>query len=207
MGRRLVVSDVHGEWMRLAQALRQAGYRPDQDRLFLLGDYIDRGSDSRGTVTFVKRLVAGGAVALRGNHDVMPGIVARDPSRLAWWINNGGDTTMRDYDGMLPPDDVIEWLEHLPLYHEEPDCILVHAGLAPGVPLDQQAERTLLWAREEFYRTYRGKLVVFGHTPTILLHERKEPWAYGDLLGIDTGAIWGGPLTLLDLDSRETWMA
>lgn len=204
--RRLAVSDIHGEGTRLLEALSAAGYDPARDRLFLLGDYMDRGADPRLTIQIVQGLVKDGATALCGNHDLMPGIVVRQPSYLQWWIDNGGDATLRSFQG-IPPVDVITWLESLPLYHEEPDCILVHAGLAPDVPLEQQDVRHLLWIREEFLFGYRGKRVIFGHTPTLYLNGAWEPWAGEDKLGIDTGAAIGGLLTVVDIDSGECWTA
>jgi serine/threonine protein phosphatase 1 len=205
--RRLVVSDIHGEGHRLLQALKAADYEPGNDRLFLLGDYIDRGTDSKVTVDIVRRLVADGAIALRGNHDTMPGIVRRDTGYFEWWVRNGGKSTIDSYGGKMPPDDVIDWLESLPLYHEEPDYILVHAGLEPGVPLAEQAEEALLWIREEFLNGYTGKRVIFGHTPTMNLHQTWEPWVQVDKTGIDTGAAYDGKLTVLDLDTLQTWTA
>lgn len=103
MGRRLVVSDIHGEGHRLLQTLKDAEYEPGNDRLFLLGDYIDRGTDSKATVETVQRLVADGAIALRGNHDTMPGIVRNHPGELEWWYRNGGAATMHSYGGRSEP--------------------------------------------------------------------------------------------------------
>jgi serine/threonine protein phosphatase 1 len=189
--------------------LAKAGYEPKVDRLFLLGDYVDRGTDSKATVEIVRALVADGAIALKGNHDAMPVEASRDPIAHAFWVqHNGGRTTVRDFDG-LPPQDVLEWLDSLPLYHEEPDCILVHAGVLADYPLENQGEGILCWIRGEFYEYYRGKKVFFGHTPTPNLHgEMKwEPWYGEDKVGIDTGAAYGGNLTLMDIDSGETWVA
>ncbi|HEY3364895.1 MAG TPA: metallophosphoesterase [Symbiobacteriaceae bacterium] len=204
--RRLAVSDIHGEGSRLLQALHAAAYDSAHDRLFLLGDYMDRGTDARLTVAIIQNLVADGAVALCGNHDLMPGIVVRAHTHLPWWVDNGGDATIRSFRG-LPPLEVIAWLDRLPLYHEEPDCILVHAGLTPGVALAEQDPVHLLWIREEFVNHYRGKRVIFGHTPTVYLHGTWAPWAGDDKLGIDTGAAVGGLLTVVDIDSLETWTA
>lgn len=207
VGRRLVVSDIHGEGERLLEALAKAEYKPGEDRLFLLGDYIDRGTDSKRAVEIVQDLVKGGAIALKGNHDVMPGQVRREPFMLGWWHRNGGMATVQSFGGEFPPDEVIDWLESLPLYHEEPDRILVHAGLLPGVPLSEQHERDMLWIRDEFHMGYRGKPVYFGHTPTWHLHGKWEPWFGQDKIGIDTGAAYGGLLTVLDIDTRQTWTA
>lgn len=251
MGRRLAVSDIHGERDRLQRVLDMAKYEPANDRLFLLGDYIDRGPDAKGTVDLVRQLQRNGAIALKGNHDaVLVAYYHGDATRYAWlrkhgferWLEQGGTETLASYGGDVP-DDVLAWLDALPLYHEEPDCILVHAGLKPGIPLEQQAHDDLLWIRDEFYgatpaqglsacdhRRYTGKKVIFGHTPTRILHEsyptpaqglhtcdghtptsilhqRWEPWYGVDKVGIDTGAVWGGVLTLYDLDTQETWTA
>lgn len=109
----------------------------------------------------------------------------------------------------MPPDEEIAWLDSIPLYHEEPDVILVHAGLFPGRPLAEQTEKVLLWITEPFLTNYRDKHVIFGHTPTPYLHGEKrwEPWFGPDKTGIDTGAVYGGKLTVLDIDSRTWWSA
>lgn len=206
--RRLVVSDIHGEGRRLLQVLEAARYDPSTDRLFLLGDYIDRGSDSEGTLEIVEHLVQRGAVALLGNHDLMLVSTYYDPGNLQLWLFNGGYTTLAEFGGVIP-ERWVRFLERLPTHHEEPDCIMVHAGLAPGLPLSQQSDRDKVWIREPFLSQYRGKRVYFGHTPTCLLHgeERWEPWYGEDKVGIDTGAVYGGVLTLLDIDSGQTWTA
>lgn len=223
LGRRLACADIHGHGRRLVQLLSLANYDPAHDRLFLLGDYVDRGPEPAYTVQVAQELHRAGAVCLLGNHDaVLLAYAQGDGSRYAWlrewafgtWAQQGGGVTLRDYGGTVPSD-VVDFLASLPLYHEEPDCILVHAGLKPGVPLSAQTDDDLLWIRREFHEDYRGKLVIFGHTPTSILHERysppgQSPWVpwYGvDKVGIDTGAVWGGPLTLLDLDSGQLWTA
>lgn len=207
MGRRLAVSDIHGEGHRLLQVLEKAHYEPGSDRLFLLGDYIDRGTDSKRTVEIVRSL---DAVTLKGNHDdwLVQVLKHRDISVFDW-IKRGGWATLRDYGGW-PPDDVIAWLDSLASYHEEPDCILVHAGLKPSVPLNEQSPHDLLWIRGKFLNGYRGKRVIFGHCPTSWItgdSNFRGIWHGPDKTGIDTGAAYGGPLTLLDIDSGETWIA
>lgn len=213
MWRRLAVSDIHGEGHRLLQVLEKAHYEPGNDRLFLLGDYIDRGTDSKRTVEIVQALQRTGAIVLMGNHDYVCVQVCRGAvDNPHWqgdrdlWSSQGGDTTLRDYSG-IPPDDVLDWLANLALYHEEPDCILVHAGLRPGIPLQEQNPNDLLWIRKPFHEGYRGKRVIFGHTPTSILHGSWDVWHGPDKMGIDTGAVWGGYLTLCDLDNGQVWTA
>lgn len=209
--RRLAVSDIHGYASKLESVLQQAGYNPDRDRLFLLGDYIDRGPEIRRTVELCIGLQRQGAVALLGNHDCAC-MLSWKPEMYEIWTRpgNGGDLTLSEYGGRVPRR-VLRWFERLPLWHEEPDCILVHAGFRPGVQLLRQNPHDLLWIREEFWFGYRGKLVIFGHTPTNILHGKPAPWYGLDKIGIDTGACYtdefGGCLTLFDLDTHDIWQA
>lgn len=207
-GRRLVVSDIHGHGERLLAVLAKANYDPTNDRLFLLGDYIDRGPDSVGTLRIVRNLAEKGAVVLPGNHEDMMVRAYRDPNQMDLWMHNGGYTTLMEFGGEIPHE-WVEFVLSLPKQHEEPDCILVHAGLFPGLPLEEQSDSDKLWIRGPFLANYRGKRVIFGHTPTRHLRpdKRWEPWYGEDKLGIDTGAAFGGVLTLLDIDTNETWTA
>lgn len=211
MGRRLAISDIHGEGHRLLQVLDKAHYEPGTDRLFLLGDYVDRGTDSNTTVQLVQMLVELGAVALKGNHDdwMWRNAAGIQPADFHGWIEQGGWTTLRDYQGW-PPDSVTAWLAGLPFYIEEPDCILVHGGLKPGIPLNEQSHHDMLWIRREFHNNYRGKRVIFGHSPTSWITGDPnflDIWHGPDKTGIDTGAAYGGRLTLYDLDTHQTWWA
>jgi serine/threonine protein phosphatase 1 len=204
--RRLAISDIHGEAERLEKVLIKAGYSPQSDRLFLLGDYIDRGPDAKRTLEAVRKLVANGALALKGNHEAMMIVAARDELSLQLWLINGAYGTLQSFDNHIPTS-VVEWCGGLPNIHEEPDCILVHGGMKVGVPLEQQSEDDLLWSRWEPQTAYEGKRVIFGHTPTKFYHDKWEPWHGRNCLAIDTGAVYGGRLTLVDIDSLETWTA
>lgn len=215
--RRLCIADLHGEYHRLLSVLEQANYGPD-DSLYCLGDYIDRGEDSKITIELVMELQRNGAVVLRGNHEqvasclLLGGRLAtahwpHSPQEQMWiWYEQGGNTTMRDYNGAIPTD-VLQWMGALPLYHEEEDLILIHAGLRPGIKLENQATDDLLWIRNEFILYPTAKLIVFGHTPTPLIHFSDMPYFGDGKIGLDTGAVFGGKLTLMDLDSKEIWQA
>lgn len=93
----LAISDIHGHRALLENVLRQASYKPGKDRLFLLGDYIDRGPDSLGTLEMVKELVEGGAVALRGNHEQMLLDVLAERLGMPTWLRNGGGNTIESF--------------------------------------------------------------------------------------------------------------
>ncbi len=100
MKRTLVISDIHGELTLFEELLQTAGYNPDQDQLILLGDYIDRGPDSKRVLEKVMELKDGGAVVLKGNHEDMMDRAFKTDDERTWknWINrNGGTETLKSY--------------------------------------------------------------------------------------------------------------
>jgi serine/threonine protein phosphatase 1 len=199
------IGDVHGCAGRLATlhariAADWAAEPAPQALVIHLGDYVDRGTDTPG----VLRLVAGpppipGArsVVLRGNHEAMmldalaPGA---SPATQALWQANGGRATMLSYGGTVPRED-IALLEGMGLSCREGDYLFVHAGIDPREPLDIQDEHEMLWIREPFLSWPKrlGFVVVHGHTPA------PAPEVRAHRIGIDTGAVGGGPLTCLVL--------
>lgn len=179
--RTFVIGDVHG-WAgpleRLLAALRPRA--AEGDPLVLLGDYVDRGPETRGVVDLVlaeREQWPGPVVTLKGNHEAML-LEALASGRLAdfhnWYQNARGDTTMASYgartlgefDAALPPAHR-EFFESLTLWHEDEHGIYVHAGLLPGRAPAECGEEDLLWIREPFIESDYAwpKPVVFGHTP------------------------------------------
>ncbi|MFF2910278.1 metallophosphoesterase [Paenibacillus sp. NPDC057934] len=111
-GRILTVSDIHGYGGLLEKLLERADYRPGHDRLFLLGDYVNKGPDSEGTLALIESLCKGGAVALTGNNELR-------------WLNNNVAPRWSPF------------LRTLPLWCKYEGYLFVHAGIRPGVPLEQ----------------------------------------------------------------------
>lgn len=229
-GGRLVyaVGDVHGRLDVLEPLLRDIaqdvvattpGERP---LLVFLGDYVDRGPDSRRVVDLILRLRAGGhfeVAALKGNHEEALLQFLDDPAFAPTWMEHGGGPTLASYGVQPPPGrtDPDAWArarealeqalppEHRQFYEELElirtvgDYAFVHAGVRPGVPLEQQAERDLLWIRHEFLqgRGPFGKVIVHGHTPS------EEPQLTPHRLGVDTGAYATGVLTAVRLHGAD----
>jgi serine/threonine protein phosphatase 1 len=148
-----VVPDIHGRADLLrdglaAIAARAAGHT---GTIVGLGDYVNKGPDSKGAVDLLRLAPPSGwrRVLLKGNHDAMMVEGLRDPSRMSWWLERGGDATIRSYGGH--PSDVaaadVEWLDRLALMHVDRFRVYVHAGLDPELPLERQTEKTLLWKR------------------------------------------------------------
>jgi len=194
------IGDVHGCLAKLDDLLHRcaelAGSRPH--RFVFLGDYIDRGPNSRGVIRRLRSLAEqrpGDVVCLMGNHeDILLSAVAQ-PSNIPWWLDNGGHTTLASYGVESPeelPADDIDWIRRLPLCHDDGLRFFVHAGIDPNVPLDQQDKDTLLWTRERYPETHDpGRFIVHGHTPVPSAHPDLNPHR----LNLDTGAVYGGPLS------------
>ncbi|MEW5687526.1 MAG: metallophosphoesterase family protein [Pseudomonadota bacterium] len=222
-GGRLVyaIGDTHGCLPALLDLLARieadavgvgAGERP---LLVFLGDYMDRGPDSRGVIEAILELEAGGrfeVVCLKGNHeDAMIRFLA-DPAYAPAWIENWGEATLRSY-GVDPwggeatqarflevfPASHRAFLSRLQLTFSVGDYLFVHAGVRPGTPIEVQSERDLLWIRWEFLesRDDFGKVVVHGHTPS------ERPDARPNRIGVDTGVYFSGVLTAVRLQGES----
>lgn len=208
----LAVGDLHGRYDLLEQVLDRLAPRHAGSRLVFLGDYIDRGPDSRQVV---ERLIALGrerpdTVFLKGNHEELL-LDALEGRRLELWLLNGGLETLASYGlaGLEPPGpetlsrlpaDHLEFFRGLRLYFESQSYLLVHAGVDPELGLEKQDARDLLWIRDRFFQApgHRlGKTVVFGHTPF------EEPLRGPGLIGIDTGAVYDNALTCVKLPEEE----
>jgi serine/threonine protein phosphatase 1 len=198
------VGDVHGRLDLLLRAMQQikdhAAGRPHH--LLCLGDYVDRGPDSRGVIeTLMAVQAAGGVTCLKGNHEQMMIDAAREGGfAVTRWLQNGGMAALRSYGGgrlhdmYMIPEAHVAWLDRLPLMARDRHRIYVHAGLAPGRPVRKQQAKTLLWIREAFLRAGAGDLpahVVHGHTP---VWEGKQAPASPERLphrtNLDTGAYF-----------------
>jgi serine/threonine protein phosphatase 1 len=204
------VGDIHGCLDRLEMLLDEVQPDLEKDVLLFIGDYIDRGPDSRRVVDYVLRLQQKypreHVVCLKGNHEAMF-LDFLEGRERELFLFNGGLGTLRDYWGdnwdrkkelILPPEHESFYRE-LRAYYETPDYIFVHGGLKPGVPLPEQQEEDLLWIRGEFIASMEdfGRLVIFGHTPF------KSPLMMPNKIGIDTGAVYGNFLTCLKLPQKE----
>src|SRR4051812_10474010 len=210
--RTLAVGDIHGTSAALDALLAVVQPTAD-DLLVFLGDYVDRGPDSKGVID---RLIALGqthrVVCLRGNHEVMMVEARRQPSELRNWLSVGGVQTMNSYAragwkasfDQVPPEHW-ELLEHGLLdFFETETHIFVHANLDPNAPVDEQSDLMLFW---EFVnspvRHMSGKVMVCGHSS----QRNGLPKAWPTTYCLDTGAYAGGWLTCLDVVSQKYWQA
>lgn len=194
------IGDVHGclEPLKNILAIIERT-TPSGGTVVFLGDYVDRGPDSKGVIDLIMAgpKKAGWAwVALKGNHeDMMVGAIDGE-YEMNWWIGNGGGQTMLSYDGN-PILEHVEWLRKLPLKHEDAHRIYVHADVDETVPIDEQTEQTMLWSRKppHYSGQYWGKHLVHGHTPSI-----NNPMTVGNRTNVDSAAVFGGKLSCVVFD-------
>jgi serine/threonine protein phosphatase 1 len=177
----------------LTRALDEIGDLEAQDaKLVMLGDYVDRGPQSREVLDeLIRRSADDRVVCLRGNHEEIMVAGLEDPGAEIQWLVNGGSATLASYAGNVPPERVA-WLRGLAVSYETEHQFFVHAGVRPGVQLDSQDPQEMVWIRGLFLDSDEdfGKHVVHGHTPA------RAPELRSNRSNLDTGAYQSGTLTV-----------
>ncbi len=208
--RLIAIGDIHGCLSALLSLLE--AIKPGRDdTIITMGDYIDRGPDSRGVIDCLLQLQSAcNLVPLLGNHDEMLiDIRSGRADMLGDWLLFGGDATMSSYGTLKPetiPQNHIEFLEDCLLYYETEKHIFLHATYDPALPLDRQTLQMLLW--DKIRPTppgphCSGKTVIVGHTA----QRNGEILDLGYLKCIDTCCYGEGWLTAMDVQSGQIWQA
>ena len=207
MPRTIAIGDIHGCSIALATLIEIIAPQPD-DTVVPLGDYVDRGIDSRGVIDQLMAL-AGRCrlVPILGNHEEMLLHACGDVWSFQFWMKCGGRVCLDSYgatgDVHLIPAEHRDFLRSCRTYFETERQFFVHASYRPDVPLEQLDIFTLYWSSLREYMPpmphCSGKVAIVGHTP------QPEVLDLGYLKCIDTGCCYGGWLTALDVDSGQVW--
>jgi serine/threonine protein phosphatase 1 len=201
------IGDIHGCFDKLIALMDIIDVDLKRDILVFIGDYIDRGSQSKEVVDYLIDLSgqAEKVVFLKGNHELMLEQYLDGTNRFGF-LANGGLATLDSYSDGGSPDETnpipathLDFFSKLSIFYETDQYIFVHAGLKPDVSLEEQNEWDMLWIREEFiYSDFDfGKRVIFGHTPF------QKPLVFENKIGIDTGAVYGNKLTCVELPAEQ----
>lgn len=220
-----IVGDIHGRRTQLRDLIGMLPRDEQADTLVFLGDLIDRGDDAPGVVSDVMSIQERNpdrVVCIRGNHEQMLLDFLAQAAPL--WLTpvTGGERTFEQYTGSAPavtkeddfelmrekilnaiPAAHLDFIRLMPLYYEDEYALYVHAGLDNGKHPSDTDPRMLLWSRDmEFFKHYRGKPCVFGHTPTAFLPLRGRLGRHGiyifhSAIGLDTGYNHQSPLSCL----------
>lgn len=229
--RTYAIGDIHGHLDKLqalhdllAADMAQNGAAP----VVHVGDLVDRGPDSKGVIDYLAGGIAQGQdwVVLKGNHDrLFTGYLGdptwQDPclrSDLSWLHPRlGGAATLASYGVANPGDRPIapvhaeavgavplthrDFLDSRPTWLQRGEVVFVHAGIKPGLPMDQQVEDDLTWIRKPFLEDTRdhGALIIHGHTAI------DAPTHYGNRVNIDSSVAYGGPMSAIVVEGRDVW--
>lgn len=226
-GRKLVIGDIHGGLRALRQILERAEVN-QEDKLIFLGDYVDSWSESPQVLDYLIALSAThNCLFMRGNHDDL---------LLQWlrgkenelWFQHGGEATIKSYSVL--GDDIkqrhVNFLDTLSYYHiDSQNRLFVHAGFTNlhGIA-HEHYPRLAFWDRtlwetavgfdkslspdDAFYprRLTLYREIYIGHTPVTKIG-KTVPVQMGCVWNVDTGAAFNGPLTIMDIDTKEYWQS
>jgi serine/threonine protein phosphatase 1 len=205
--RLFAIGDIHGCSTALARLGSELQYRPD-DVVITLGDYVDRGPDSRGVIEYLLALPERcQLIALRGNHEVMMLESRTNRAMLAGWVGCGGEATLasygcRSFDAI--PANHWRFLEATRTYHETERDFFVHANAYPDFDLADQPDYMRYWEHLSYPAPHQsGRRMICGHTS----QKSGHPLDLGHTVCIDTFAHGGGWLTCLEVRTGIYWQA
>ncbi|MEG3439665.1 metallophosphoesterase family protein [Pannus brasiliensis CCIBt3594] len=208
--RTLAIGDIHGCSTALDYLLEIVA-PGSGDTLITLGDYVNKGKDSKGVLDRMISLhERGNLVALKGNHEILMLEGRENPEKYRTWLNKGGKATLKSYSKREKsatfrdiPESHWHFLENICIdCYETENYIFVHANLDPDLPLSRQPDSKLFW--EKLTRPvvhYSGKTVICGHTS----QKNGKPLHFGSAICIDTWAWGKGWLTCLDVETGQFW--
>jgi serine/threonine protein phosphatase 1 len=210
--RYLAIGDIHG-YAEVLRRLLEAVQPQPEDEIITLGDYVDRGPDSRGVLDEMIALNRNARlIALRGNHDFMMLEARKGPDALREWCSCGGRTTLESYgdslhEGRLEevPDEHWQFLEEVCVdWYEIDTHFFVHANVDPSYELVDQPLYQLHWEPLcEDRQHCSGKIMVCGHTK----QRTGKPKNWGHAVCLDTWVYGEGWLTCMDVKTGELWQA
>ncbi|WP_196890130.1 metallophosphoesterase family protein [Aureivirga sp. CE67] len=201
------IGDIHGCFTALKTIFNQ-GIIQEEDIVVFLGDYIDRGPDSKGVIDWLlKNKEIYNFKFILGNHEIMMKTAKIASDKLAEWLYFGGEETLDSYNikddlNWAKKIDSTHWdfIDNCLPYLEIGKYIFVHAGLESDIDLEEQNKYNLFWKKFEFPKIYKPeKTVICGHTS----RKNGEIANFGHTICIDTYAYGGKWLTCLNLETGE----
>lgn len=211
------IADLHGRFDLLEKALKAIAKdvetcpTPGGHKIITLGDYIDRGKQSK---EIIDKLIdqqdgcqmGSNLICLKGNHEDIMVQTLLQPLDINWWVGNGGGKTLESYGSIYPystgwvNEEHIKWMAALPLYYETPKQVFVHAGIPNEGPLEDQDKEKLIWMLygKDDAGGWRRKHVVHGH------HQFEDgPHTWSARTDLDTFAWYTGRLVVGVFDDTQ----
>lgn len=216
-GRLLAIGDSHGCFRQLYKLVTRIINLTRDDTLIMLGDYVDRGEDSKAVLDMIMQLATDEyhIIPLMGNHeDMMINAPGSSMDNYNWMLNGGGDT-LRSFE-VSSVDEIdkkyMDFISGMKLYHVIDNFIFVHAGLNDDITDPFEDRNSMLWERRFEYNSpvFKGKTIVHGHRPHSLTELKEQLKHSPPVINIDTGCVYGkeyglGDLTAIDLNKMEVY--
>lgn len=217
--KRYVITDIHGGFKALQQVFKMVDIDYENDELICIGDTCDGWPDVREC--FEELLKFKKLIYILGNHDDWALEFFESGKEPMGWFEQGGNATIDAFNKGIP-EEILSLLKNAKLYHVDNDNkIFVRGGFDPQFPIDSHHRSSLIWDRELPYianhkaamkkhghsqkiSTYEK--IFIGHTPT-LVFESDKPIKKCELIMLDTGASYSGPLTIMDIETEEYWQS
>lgn len=201
-----IIGDIHGRYdllLNVISRLQYNGFELGRDTLVCLGDYIDRGKQSKQVIqylTILKKDYGDKVVLLKGNHEQLAEDFLlcsyNERKEIAkWWLVNGGRETLNSFKETID-DTLIPFIKSLQITYETSNFVCVHGGIPIGKNIYTATEDELLWNRKNNH--YRGKLQIVGHSIVKRVHQLE------DTLYIDTGAFTYGKLSAVIMPDMKS---
>jgi serine/threonine protein phosphatase 1 len=221
MGKRFIISDIHGSFLAFKQCLERCSFNYEEDELIVNGDVVDSFPESKECVDLILSLK--NYVYIIGNHCIWARDYFNSDCNMAvasgTWLEHGGLATIASYKDGVPESHKQFFNDAKPYYVTKDNKLIIHAGYKPGVPLSSEHlayyvfNRDLVEAAIKALRNDQAfnlpdfDEVFVGHTPTIRYFPEPRPVRVGNLYMIDTGAGFDGVLTIMDIDSKKYWQS
>ena len=217
MSRSFAISDIHGCSKTFRSLIENTIKLEKSDSLYLLGDYIDRGVDSKGVLDYILDLIAQkyDVTVLKGNHEEMLLKSLSDHQYIESWIFNGGDKTLKSFhvkSSLKLPSKYVDFIRSMGYYKLTDQFILVHAGIDFDRPDPFEDKESMLWLRYFDVDVVKagGRAVVHGHTPASIekIKDYISKVSEDKIISIDNGCVYKsnnnlGQLCALELNTLE----
>jgi len=211
-----VIGDIHGSYKAMLQCFERSGFDYDKDRLIVLGDVCDGYPEVNRCLDEILKMKHYHYII--GNHDLWALKWAESGWKENLWLSQGGKTTIESYGGQPMPKSHIDLLKSASFWFEYEDKLFVHGGFDPHKPISFQDKEKFVWDRTLIthaqqidvvnpdYKFSEFKEIYLGHTPTTKLDSTK-PLKLCNVWDMDTGAGWGGKLSIMDVGTKEYWQS
>ncbi|MBI9064832.1 MAG: serine/threonine protein phosphatase [Marinilabiliaceae bacterium] len=214
-GRLLAIGDIHGCYGPLRELVEDKLQLTSEDTLVFIGDYIDRGPQSRDVLDYIIKLRESRykIITLKGNHEWMLLKARQEDVHLINWLYNGGHKTLDSFNVRHPdmiPDPYIEFCHNLEMFHQVGPFIFVHAGFNNDIDDPFSDEHQMIWTRQEdcSHPLFAGKIIIHGHTVNSISDLQYRMNTRSGIINIDTGCVYPhksgcGVLSAVDLTNWE----